>query len=267
MGLQFYIQDAQALLHDQSALFTSVSTLTRWINLGRRETARLTGCIQRVIMGQSAFGASAQPGSFIPGASQPGALPGAQPNANLNANATQNSFTTIVGVERYPYIGFANSYLTAQYAGLRGISDTISVSVSYGGTPRPSLVWMPWDTFQAYCRAYSVLTESFPAAWSTFNDGEAGEVWMFPVPMQGLEMEWLTFCVPADLNTDSDFDAIPTGFQNAVKFFAAGMGFMTKQRPMDARVHFDMFLNALGVGSYARDSGKTGNYYPQVFRR
>ena len=263
--LGWYVNDAQQLLHDGLSLFTSRAQLVRWINNARREAARRTGCIQRVITGQSAFGASAQTGAFIPGAAQPGALPGTTNNASLNSNASQNTFQTITGVERYSY-QFANPYLKQQYAGLSGITDVISVSVSWGGSVRPSLDWLPWDVLQARARAFATLVTSYPYWWSTLNDGEHGEVWLFPVPSFNMEMEWQVFAVPADLNTDDDFDAIPPGFSNAIKYGAAGLAFLSQQRWYQAKLMQDQFADELGISRFAADTGKSSSYYPTAFR-
>jgi hypothetical protein len=81
---------------------------------------------------------------------------------------------------------------------------------------------MPWDEFQAYRRAYAVLNMSYPAVWSVFNDGPQGEIWMFPVPSQYNEIELDVTCQPVDLIDDSTFDAIPEGFQEALKYGAVG---------------------------------------------
>ncbi len=66
-GLQFYLQDTSALLHDYSLTFTPQAQVIRFINEARRQAAYRSGCIQRLISGQSAFGASAQPGIAVPG--------------------------------------------------------------------------------------------------------------------------------------------------------------------------------------------------------
>jgi hypothetical protein len=262
--LDWYIQDAQSLLRDQAGLFTPVSQLTRWINLGRREVAKRTGCLRRLITGQSGFGASMQPGAITPGAGQPGALPDSFPDANLNANASQNSFMSVPGVERYPY-DFANPFLKAQYQGIKGITDVISVSVSWGGSVRPSLDWMPWDVLQARARAFATLVTSYPYWWSTFDDGENGELWFFPVPSFAMEMEWDTMTIPLDLSNDTDYDAIPDGFKNAIKFYAVAMSHMGAKRYMEASLHLNMFADAIGVARFAADMGKTRSYYPTMF--
>jgi hypothetical protein len=259
MALSDYLTDAAALLHDNNMLFTSKAQLIRWINSARKQIAERTGCIEKVIMGQSAFGAGAQPGSFIPGAGTPGALPGSQPNAPNSQ--TQNLFFTIPGVERYPYQDFANPFLTAQHEGCLGVIDTISVSVNWGGSPRPSLAWMPWQDLQAYGRAYATLTESYPYFWSTLNDGSNGEVWLFPVPSFPNEMEWQVICTPKPLYTDNDFDIIPANFREAVKYYAAGLAFMGSRRYADGNLMMGEFQERIGVSRASSDSGKVPNFY------
>lgn len=266
-NLSWYLNDTSCLLHDQAYSFTSEAQLVRWINEARRQIASRTACVRRLVTGQSAFGASAQPGSAIPGAVQPGALPQSDPNAQFNAST--NAFMTIPNVERYPYRGFVNPYLTSQYAGIKGVIDTIACSVCWGGgvggSPRPSLAWMPWEDFQAYGRAYATLVTSYPYWWTVYNDGEDGEVWMFPVPSFPMEVEMDVFCMPIDLHSDDDYDAIPDGFKNAVKYGAAKMAYMTSRRYGQAQIMEDMFADRLGIARVSSDWGKTPNFYSQGF--
>lgn len=260
MTLSQYQQETAALLHDQSNLFTPKSQLTLWINEARRQVAQRTGCVRRLVTGQSAFGASAQPGFAVPGGMQPGALPGPTSGGTVQ-NAATNTCQTIPGQERYPFQGFFNPYLQAEHAGCKAIIDVIACSVNWGGSVRPTLAWLPWDDLQAYARAYATLLESFPYYWSVMNDGEQGEIWMFPAPSIVGDIELDCFCIPSDLNTDSDFDAIPGGFRNAVKFGAAELAFMAQQRFSQAELMNQKFAERIGTGAVARDRGKVQNYY------
>jgi len=296
MSLSQLLNDTSALLNDMNYSFISQNQLTRWINTARRNAAKRTGCVRRLITGQSAFGASAQNNVAVPSAAQPGALPGGfsngtYPNGNttygdFNQNYNQdynvnysyypnpppyysiaygainNSCMTIPGVERYPYIGFFNNFLKAQYAGVDKVLDTIACSVNWGGTTRPNLDWMPWDEFQAYCRAYAVLNMSYPSVWSVFNDGPQGEIWMFPVPSQYNEIELDVTCQPVDLIDDSTFDAIPDGFQEALKYGAAAIAFESSGRFAQAQAMEDRFADNLGIARVAVDRGKSRTYYP-----
>ena len=301
MSLSQLLNDTSALLNDQNYTFISQPQLTRWVNTSRKNAAKRTGCIRRLISGQSAFGASAVAGSAIPSAAQPGALPNPFPGSNTmngqpgnngdfntdynndynvlqyNANypinytpngpfpsaygAVTNSCMTIPGVERYPYQGFFNNFLKAQYAGTAYIYDTITCSVNWGGTTKPALDWLPWDDFQAYCRAYSVLNMSYPAVWSVYNDGPTGEIWMFPVPSQYCEIDLDVSAAPIDLYSDNDYDAIPGAFQEALKYGAAAIAFETTGRYAQAQVMEDRFADSLGIARVAVDRGKTPSYY------
>lgn len=262
MSLQDYINDCSSLLWDYGLNFTPQAQLIRWINEARRQCAQETGCIRRHLSGQSAYGASAQPGSFIPGGAQPGALPDSFPNAQFNA--TTNAFQTIYPVERYPFEGFANPVLQAAYAGCDRIIDVAQISVSWGGSPMPSLAWLPWTDLQAYARAYRNLVTSYPYYWSVLDDGEAGEVWIFPVPIQQLEMEWDVYAIPKPLYSNDDVDAIPRGLRNSIKYGAVEIALQSKQRFADAEYMHAVFSRRIMGGVTARDRGKTPNYYFEV---
>lgn len=295
MSLSQLLNDTSVLLNDMNYSFISKQQLTRWINTARRNAAKRTGCVRRLITGQSAFGASAQNNVAIPSAAQPNALPGGFPsssypygnttagdfnvdyNNDYNVNYTyfpnpptnyplaygaiNNSCVTIPGVERYPYIGFFNNFLQGQYEGVESVMDTIACSVNWGGTTRPSLDWFPWDEFQAYCRAYAVLNMSYPAIWSVFNDGPQGEIWLFPVPSQYNEIELDVTCLPKDLIDDTTYDAIPAAFQEALKYGAAAIAFESSGRFAQAQVMEDRFADNLGIARTAVDRGKSRTYY------
>lgn len=320
MTLSTILNDTAAMLNDQNYSFNSQSQLTRWVNEARKQLAKRTGCTRRLITGQSAFGASAQPGFAIPGAMQPGALPNAYPqsgnpsfsgssgsgsdfNSDFNADygpqsssgrrpsnvfwgpgqdfnpdfnadfggsssgtggvvgAVLNRVMTIPGVERYPYEGFWNPALRAAYEGCDKVIDAIALSVNWGGVTRPTLDWMPWDNLQAYARAYAALNMSYPSVWSVYNDGPQGEIWMFPIPSQANEMELDATVTPKDIYNDSDYDIIPDGFQEALKFGAAKLAFLARARYAQAQVMEDVFADNIGVARVAVDRGKTSSYY------
>jgi hypothetical protein len=249
VGWQKYINETRNLIRDPQGLFVPTNTLTGYINDARHETSLLTDCCRRLITGQSPFGATAVPGSAVPG----GAMPG---------STSASTFNTIAGQERYPFIGFGNIYLNQQYQGLRGIRDVISVSVSWGGTSRPSLDWMPWEDLQAYLRSNQILVTNYPSVFSIYNDGEAGEVYLYSTPQTANEMEWDVFCTAGDIFSDDDYDAIPDPFTSGVKFYAAGRAFEDSGRYDSASLMFARFEHSNGLRRGAVDRGKTKSFYP-----
>lgn len=267
MSLSLYLNDTAALLNDQNFLFTNKTQMARWINDVRRQIAQRTGCIRRLVTGQSAWGASSQPGYAIPGAFQPGALPGANPQSSSTATgAVQSpSMFTIPGAERYPYQGFFNPYARQQYPGIEGIINAVQLSINWGGPSRPGLDWMPWDEFQAYCRAFAFQNMAFPSVWSVLDDGENGEIWIFPTPSNALDMELLCDCVPAPLESDNSIELIPGGFRNNIKFGAAALTAMMRQQPSLADYYDHMFQSRMGFSVVSRDRGKSRSYYVGAF--
>jgi hypothetical protein len=262
--LSTYLRDTSALLNDLNFTFTSQNQMTVWINESRRNLAKRTPCVRRLITGQSAFGASSQPGMAIPGAMQPGMIPGSPaPLSNqLTVTGAQlNACQTIPNVERYPYEGFFNLFLRQEYAGCDCVIDSISLAVNWGGVDRPALDYIPWDDFQAYCRAYAVLNTTYPAVWSVYNDGPQGEIWMFPVPSTYGEIELDCQALPIPLYLDSDPEAVPKGFREAIKFKAASLCYMASRRYADAQVYENMFADTCGLTRVAVDGGKVSSYY------
>ena len=263
MALTNYITETRDLLRDSNKLFYSDSQLIRYINSARNQICKVSACLQILVPGQSPFGSASQPGSSIPGATVPGMLPGnALGGANVSGaiSTTSNTFQTIANVEMYPF-KFANPYVREANAGVKGIIDVQDVAVTWGGI-RPAMSWIPFADLQAYARSYNLGVTSYPFYWSTFGDGTNGQVWLFPIPTQALEMEWIVSCLPIDLVNDDTVEIIPESFTDAVKFFAAYLAYLNSQRTGQAVIMLNYFNDYLGIDRTAADRGKVSNYYP-----
>lgn len=258
--LSRYLQNAYALTHDYARVFTPQNQMVEFINTTRRSMAKRTGCIERLITGQSAFGASVQPGFATPGGAQAGALPGATPGGTVSGAST-NSLQTIPGQERYPFKGFFDTYLRQQYGGVDCVIDAKSLAVNWGGAVRPAIAWLPWEDFQAYCRAYSTLVTSYPYYWAVFNDGANGEIWMFPAPSTTGDIELNAYCMPKPIYTDNDVEAISDEQRDAVKYGAASLAFAATYRYGEAKAMEDAYMGAIGVNVVSRDRGKVPQFY------
>ena len=253
MGQQlgWYLQDTRALLNDRLGMFTPTPQLTRWINSGRRQVARVTGCLQILVPGTAPLGSVSNPGTGSPGGMIPGASSG---------SVAANGFYTLVNVESYKY-AYANSFVQNYNAGIKGVLDVAQVAVSWSGAMRPALDYYSWDDFQAYLRSYQNLLTSYPSIWSTLGDGETGSVYLYPPPSIATEMEWLVYADPTDLYSDNDYDAIQSPFSEAVKYWAAALSFDTSQRWVQADGMRSQFYTHLGIDRGAVDRGKTSRYY------
>ena len=249
MSLQDYVNDTRLLLRDTQGLFLPEQSLVRFVNEARNKVAEHTGCVRRLIYGQAPAGTPSAPGTAIVGAMIP-------------STPITTSFATIAGVEKYTY-DYGNQVLRKLYPGVQGIMDIVEVAVSWGSS-RPALSWMPWEDLQAYARSYNI-GQNFPSVWSTYSEGEWGEVWLWPVPSQTgvavAEMQWDAFCWPSAIWTNDDPDMIPRPFRSAVKYYAAYLAHDGAQRPGLADRALQQFNESLGGSRVSVDRGKTSNFY------
>jgi hypothetical protein len=238
--------DTTALLNDSNYLFNNRTQLIRWVNRGRSQVAKVSGCLRTLVTGMPPYGTSAQAGSFIAG----GGIPGQNP---------LSTFQTIPNQEFYPF-NYAVPYAKQSLQGIKGIYDVANVAVSWGAA-KPALTYLPFQDLQAYARSYNVLVTSYPQIFSTSGDGENQMLWVYPIPSQANIWEWDVFCSPAAINNPGDYDCIPSPFDDAVKFYAAGMAFFSSYRYANAGAMFELFLSHLGVDRSSSDRGKVSNYY------
>ena len=252
--LSQYQFDVRDLLRDSNGQFYTNQQITRYINRARQQVAIISGCIRVLLAGSAPYGSDATVGNAVVG----GIVPG-----NVGNNATGVSvFNTIIGQEKYPYRGQPNQLIAQQNGGVKGILDVMNVSISWGGV-RPTLAKMPWMELQALARSYNVGISSYPSVWSTFRDGQSGEVWLFPYPSVEAEMEWDCTCVPIDLFTDADIEAIPAPFTDAVKWYAAMLAFENSARYSAAEMMKVQFEEHMIVNAAVVDRGMVPDFYWQ----
>lgn len=137
---------------------------------------------------------------------------------------------TAQGQEKYNFASM-NGNLPA---GVTTIQNIFSVAVSQGNT-RPMMRYMSFSEFQAYCRIFEGTQQDYPAVWSQYGQGALGSLYLFPIPSGTYSMDWDCVCLPADLNSDSDPEAIPYPWTEAVSYYAAYLCYQYAQRNDDAK--------------------------------
>lgn len=160
------------------------------------------------------------------------------------------------GQEVYP---FSNVDLS-MFPGIDSIYMIRSVSIIYANY-RYSLPCYSFSTYQANIRNYPFQYQYVPTICSQFGQGTDGSFYFYPIPSQAYQMEWDAFCLPSDLVSDNDFDAIPHPWTDAVKYFAAHQAFLELQNWNSARGMLDLFDQFVKrYGAYARP-GRVSNPY------
>jgi hypothetical protein len=100
-----------------------------------------------------------------------------------------------------------------------------------------AILWSNWQwtiartsfsRYQAVIRQY-VNSYNAPPVWAAqFGQGVNGTLHLFPRPDQVYQMQWDCLCLPNDLVTDQDYEAIPDPWRAAVPYYAAHLGLLSK---------------------------------------
>lgn len=84
---------------------------------------------------------------------------------------------------------------------------------------------------------------------------------MYPPPSQQYQLEFDALCLPSDILTDQDVEAIPAPWTDSVAFLAASYGYMQLQNLNFAKYYKNEFETYLsGYSQYARRGRKTNPY-------
>lgn len=151
--------------------------------------------------------------------------------SGASAIATIDAVQTVTGQEVYDFTDF--TAFVQQTSGVDSIQEVLSVAVSQG-TVKPVLNYAPWVSFQAYYRVNQNTIQNYPAVWSQYAKGVNGSIYLFPIPSGNYPMDWDCVCLPLALASDSDPEAIPYPWTEAVPYYAAYLCYQYAQRYEDA---------------------------------
>ncbi len=150
--------------------------------------------------------------------------------------------------ERYLYKDFPVS----AEPGIKSVFAVLDVSVVYNNL-RYTLQRYGFSAYQAFIRQYPFQYSYVPAAFTTFNDGTAGGILAYPFPSQQYPFEPDCLCLPQDLTSDQDFEAIPEPWTEGVPYLATAYAYQELQSFNNARFYMDFFEKfTLRYSVYAR---------------
>lgn len=163
---------------------------------------------------------------------------------------------TAINQEIYKY----SDINLSQFPGVAAIFAVKSVSIIYSNY-RYSLPAYPLTIYQAMIRQYPRQYLYVPTMAGTDERGTAGQLYLYPIASQAYQMEWDCFCLPSDLLTDLDYEALPLPWTDAVPYFAAHLAFLELQNLNAAKFYLDLYDNMTHrFSAYARP-GRANNVY------
>lgn len=185
---------------------------------------RIGGVITNISVG---FGGSGyrQPTVTITDPTGTGATATAQTTPVMTTNANQ---------ERYNFADFPIS----GFPGVRSVLSVLDCSILYNNL-RYTLIRFAFSEYQAFIRNYPFQYSYVPVAYTQLGDGTQGSLLFYPFPSQEYAIEPDCLCLPIDLRTDEDFEAIGEPWSEGVPYLAAAYAYEEAQAFNNARYWHD----------------------------
>ncbi len=139
---------------------------------------------------------------------------------------------TTLQQEVYPFSSI-NPMVATSGSGISSIFMVNSISLIFA-TFRYTTIRLSFSRYQAYVRNYTAGYLDVPVVFTQFAQGANGSVYLYPLPNQQYQMEWDCCAIPNALAVDTDVEAIPYPWTDAIPFLAAYYAFSGKQRFTDA---------------------------------
>lgn len=123
---------------------------------------------------------------------------------------------TVVNQEVY-------EYSAVNLSGLPGVSAIMAVrgvSIVWN-TYRFTMQRVSFGRYQALVRTYSTTYSDVPRICTQFGQGEAGSIYIYPLPNDVYSMEWDCVCNVSPLVDDSTAEIIPSPWLVPIQYYAA----------------------------------------------
>jgi hypothetical protein len=104
----------------------------------------------------------------------------------------------------------------------------------------------PYPWAQLYWMNTATPTAGNPTEWSQFGIGASGSLVLDKTPSVTTVLKFDASCQPSVLATNSDAEAIPDRYTDAVPFFAAYFAYMSAQRQSDAEQMMKRYKEFVG---------------------
>jgi hypothetical protein len=134
--------------------------------------------------------------------------------------------------------GASNSYnfSAINVTGTSGVEGVQAIRMmSYNVTGGKTFVIpRPWEWFNRYLLCQVSLPAGPPQQWAQYAQGSLGSLFVSPTPDVSYTINLDAICYPIALASDSDPEALPYPWTDAVPFFAAYYAYLSSQREQDA---------------------------------
>lgn len=170
--------------------------------------------------------------------------------------ATSPILATQLGREVYKF----SDVPLAEFPGVQSILAVRSVSFIYSNL-QYSIPIYAFSTYQALIKRFPLRFSYVPTFGAQLGQGANGSLALYPIASQVYQMSWDCICLPSDLETDEDYEAIPQPWTDAVSFLATHYGFLSLQNLNAAAWYYGQFESIMKLFSAAARPGRRSNIY------
>lgn len=142
---------------------------------------------------------------------------------------------TVQGQEVYTF----DQIPLGNFPGVAEVFWVNSVSILYAAY-RFSLLTYSFSTYQAQIRNWPRGYQYCPSICAQLGRGTKGSLYLYPVSSQAFQLEFDCYCLPSDLNDDTDYEAIPGPWTECVSYFATHLAFLELQNLNAARFYLEL---------------------------
>jgi hypothetical protein len=259
--LNKYLQQTQTLLNDISETSFNRTDLIDYINEARSQIAGEGQCVRAIpyVGGVQSVYVSTYGSGGTAGSGYPLVFSGSSTSSAVGTYDVTSSGTVVniviistgTGYTSTPTVSFGGSgfssgtapqayavlstgifcttnqevynFSDVDLSNLPGISNIIAVrSIALlWNTYRFVLIRHSFSKYQALIRTYTNTFSDVPRVAAQYGQGEAGSIYIYPVPNSNYIMEWDCVCDVLPLTDDTSFEAIPAPWNTAVSYYAA----------------------------------------------
>lgn len=145
------------------------------------------------------------------------------------------TLATVNAQQSYPFSG-----ITLGGSGIAAALNVrmITVVVASGAQ---MLTARGWEWFNNYNLSVVVPATGQPNTWTQYAQGLNGTIYLYPIPNAVFNLSLDTVCTPSPLALDTDPEAIPSPWTDAIPYFAAYLALLAAQRAEEAYSMFRIF--------------------------
>jgi hypothetical protein len=166
-----------------------------------------------------------------------------------NANGSLGDTYTLAASAATP----SGPTLTGGNSGLAGVLNVRQITYAVGQGQK-FVHPRPFPYFNLFYLANAVPQAGAPTTWSQYGQGASGSFYI-NLPDINYSLSLDTSCYPTPLALDTDFEAIPYLFTDAVPFLAAHLSFLTLQQPDPAQKMMEEFEQFIGKARHGNTPG------------